>query len=146
MKLFVRSVAFFRSLVLIRELRAVERSVDALSSLDRRMLASLALRDLANASKCEHPHLYGTPSADARYLAWGTATRTGFERIKSDNPHIKLRGLALWLAVAFHETKDSRFGELQFLHRKLMRQLRLLKESLPSSEGNSVDAAQAQAA
>ena len=39
-----------------------------------------------------------------------------------------LRGIALWLAVAYHETKNSPHASLQPQHRQLMQLLRELKE------------------
>jgi hypothetical protein len=35
----------------------------------------------------------------------------------------------LWLAVAYHETRDSEHAALQALHRQLLRVVRELKES-----------------
>ena len=37
--------------------------------------------------------------------------------------------IALWLAVAYHETKDARQGGLQTVYRQIMRLLRELKET-----------------
>ena len=45
-------------------------------------------------------------------------------------------GVALWLTVVYHETKDSHFAEQQELHRQVMRSLRTLKEAIPASELN----------
>ena len=39
-----------------------------------------------------------------------------------------MRGIALWLAVAYHETKNSPHANLQLQHRQLMQLLRELKE------------------
>ena len=44
------------------------------------------------------------------------------------------RGVALWLTVAYHETKDSPFAEQQELHRQVMRAIRALKDSIPAAE------------
>jgi len=41
---------------------------------------------------------------------------------------VALRGIALWLAVAYHETKNSPHASLQPQHRQLMQLLRELKE------------------
>ena len=48
----------------------------------------------------------------------------------------QLRGIALWLIVAYHETKDSPFAEQQELHRQAMRALRALKEAVPAGDLN----------
>ena len=72
---------------------------------------------------------------DARIVghAWGKGAEVGFTRVRSDNPHVKLRGIALWLTVAYFETKDSEYGEAQNLHRQLMRTLRVLREYAPAT-------------
>ena len=44
-----------------------------------------------------------------------------------------MRGIALWLAVAYHETKNSPHASLQPQHRQLMQLLRELKEVHSSS-------------
>jgi len=47
---------------------------------------------------------------------------------------VALRGIALWLAVAYHETKNSPHSSLQPQHRQLMQLLRELKEVHGSSK------------
>ncbi|WP_199098508.1 hypothetical protein, partial [Dyella sp. ASV21] len=83
---------------------------------------------IGQASRTDFPHLYGT-SPQERYLPWGHGTDIGLARARSDNPEVALRGIALWLAVAYHETKESPHSSLQVRHRQLMRVLRELKET-----------------
>ena len=90
-----------------------------------------------NASKSEFPHLYATPP-DEKYHAWGSGTDIGLERMRSDSLQVRLRGVALWLTVAYHETKDSQFAEQQELHRQVMRAMRALKDSIPAAELNQL--------
>jgi hypothetical protein len=40
--------------------------------------------------------------------------------------------------VAYYETKESAYGDMQQLHRHLMRTLRLLKESMPANPADSL--------
>ena len=42
------------------------------------------------------------------------------------------RGLALWLTVAYHETRGASMGALDEVHRSVLRTLRLLKEWAPA--------------
>lgn len=133
MSMLTQAIAFIRYFSLNSEYKFVERELAGLNPLDRRLLAGLAVKELQLAGQSEFPHLYGT-DGDQRYRMWGNATLVGLDRAKSDNSHIKLRGIALWLAVAFYETKDSPFAGHQTLHRKLMRSLRELKESLPKEQ------------
>ena len=50
-----------------------------------------------------------------------------------------LRGIALWLAVAYHETKNSPHASLQPQHRQLMQLLRELKEIHGNSNAKTVE-------
>lgn len=135
MHLVTRLIALTRAIQLRRQYREINKALEQLPQNVRRQLAAIALREFSNASKSEFPHLYATPPED-KYRAWGSGTDIGLERLRSDNLQVRLRGIALWLAVAFHETKDSPFGEQQELHRQLMRSLRTLKETIPVAELN----------
>ena len=134
MRIVTRIIALTRSIQLNRQFREIEKIINELPAASRRQLAGIAMREFAAAAKCEFPHLYGTTDQGQRYQPWGTGTDLGFSRVKSDNPQVKLRGIALWLTVAYHETKDSQYGEVQNLHRHLMRTLRVLKETVPPAE------------
>lgn len=135
MQLVTRLIALTRALQLRRQYREITRALEQLPPNVRRQLATIALREFSNASKSEFPHLYATPPED-KYRAWGSGTDIGLERLRSENLQVRLRGIALWLAVAYHETKDSPFGEQQELHRQLMRALRSLKETIPAADLN----------
>ena len=136
MRIVTRIIALSRSIQLNRQFREIEKAIAALPLVSRRQLAAIAMREFATAAKCEFPHLYGTVDQGQRYQPWGNGTDLGYARVKSDNPQLVLRGIALWLTVAYHETKESQFGEIRGLHRHLMRTLRVLKECLPAAEMN----------
>ena len=133
MQLVTRLIALSRAVQLRRQFREINKALEELAPATRRQLAAIALREFANAAKSEFPHLYATPP-DEKYRAWGSGADIGLERLRSDNLQVRLRGVALWLTVAFHETKDSPFGEQQDLHRQVMRSLRSLKEGVPAAE------------
>jgi len=131
MRIVSRLLALSRSIQLNRQFREIQREIDGMPLATRRQLAALAVKEFSNASQCEYPHLYGTPGEPQGGEAWGKGVEVGFTRVRSDNPHIKLRGIALWLAVAYFETRESQYGEAQNLHKQLMRTLRVLKEYAP---------------
>ena len=131
MRIVSRLLALSRSIQLNRQFREIQREIDAMPLATRRQLAGFAVKEFSNASQCEFPHLYGTPGETQGAEAWGKGVEVGFTRVRSDNPHIKLRGIALWLTVAYFETKDSQYSEAQNLHKQLMRTLRVLKEYAP---------------
>jgi hypothetical protein len=135
MQLVTRLIALSRAVQLRRQFREINRALEELAPATRRQLAAIALREFANAAKSEFPHLYATPP-DEKYRAWGSGADIGLERLRSDNLQVRLRGVALWLTVVFHETKDSAFGEQQELHRQVMRALRTLKETVPATDLN----------
>ncbi|MDE1895124.1 MAG: hypothetical protein KGM46_11760 [Pseudomonadota bacterium] len=116
-----------RSRQLARQFRDIERSIRSLPKRSHERLRTLTLREIGQASRSDFPHLYGT-APESRYLPWGQGTDAGYERACSSNPEIALRGIALWLAVAYHETRNSAHARLQSQHRHVMQLLRELKD------------------
>lgn len=133
MQLVTRLIALSRAMQLRRQFRGIEKALEDLQPNARRQLAAIAMREFTNASKSEFPHLYATPPEE-KYRPWGSGTDIGLERMRSDSLQVRLRGVALWLTVAYHETKDSPFAEQQELHRQVMRAMRALKDSIPAAE------------
>lgn len=133
MQLLSPVITLFRAHQLDRQLRVIERSVNALPQRSRAQLSIQVLREIGQASRSEFPHLYGTPP-EARYQPWGQGTAAGFERAKSDNPEVALRGIALWLAVAYHETKHSPQDRLLPQHRQVVQLLSDLKRLATSNK------------
>ncbi|HEY8683957.1 MAG TPA: hypothetical protein VIM06_12365 [Rhodanobacter sp.] len=136
MQLLTPLIAMMRARQLARQFRVIERTIRALPSRHRLRLSTLTLREIGQAARSDFPHLYGT-SPESRYLPWGQGTEAGYERSCSNNTEVALRGVALWLAVAYHETKNSPHASLQPQHRQLMQLLRELKEVHHS--GNTVE-------
>jgi hypothetical protein len=145
MQFVTRLIALSRAVQLRRQFREINKALEQLAPNVRRQLAAIALREFASASKSEFPHLYATPP-DEKYRAWGSGTDIGLERLRSDNLQVRLRGVALWLAVVYHETKDSQFTEQQELHRQVLRALRMLKEAVPQTDLNRWMIGEAEAA
>ena len=145
MQIVTRLIALSRAVQLRRQFREINKTLEELAPPVRRQLAAIALREFANASKSEFPHLYATPP-DEKYKAWGSGEDIGLERLRSDNLQVRLRGVALWLTVVYHETKDSPFAEQQELHRQVMRSLRTLKEAIPAADLNRWMLGEAEAA
>lgn len=146
MRIVSQIIALSRSRQLGRQFREIERIIDSLPRRTRVQLGTLTLREIGQASRSEFPHLYGT-SPEQRYLPWGEGTDVGYARARSDNAEVAIRGVALWLAVAYHETKDSPHLKLQLQHRHLLKVLHGLKEAhrngteAAPTRGNSLAAA-----
>jgi len=145
MQLMTRLIALTRGMQLRRQFKEIEKALEQLAPNARRQLAALAMREFSNAAKSEFPHLYATPP-DEKYSPWGSGTAIGYERMKSDSLQVRMRGMALWLTVTFHETKDSQFADQRELHRLVMRTLRTLKETVPAKEMSQLLANHPQAA
>src|SRR5678815_1377964 len=95
MRIVSRLIALSRSIQLNRQFREIQREIDSLPLATRRQLAALAVKEFSSASQCEFPHLYGTPGeTQGIEAAWGKGAEVGFTRVRSDNPHVKLRGIA----------------------------------------------------
>ncbi|HVC16833.1 MAG TPA: hypothetical protein VNE18_05990 [Rhodanobacter sp.] len=127
MQLLTPVIAMIRARRLRQQFRDIERSIQALPVRGRIRLSALTLREIGQAARSDFPHLYGT-SPELRYLPWGLGTDAGHERTRSGNGEVALRGIALWLAVAYHETKNSPHANLQPIHRQVMQLLRQLKD------------------
>jgi hypothetical protein len=136
MKFVFRTLALARYLTLRNQLRELEKAIGGLSLDQRRALYALSQKEFTNAAACSVPHLYSSENSE-RYSPWGNGTTIALERVRSDNLPLKLRGIALWLAIAYHETKDVPYSEMQDMHRAVMRSVRMLRESvgnLPAGE------------
>lgn len=136
MQILTPLLVMMRARQLGRQFRDIERTVRALPKRSRERLSTLTLREIGQASRSDFPHLHGT-APEARYLPWGQGTEAGYERARSGNAEVAMRGVALWLAVAYHETKNSPYPSLQPQYRQLMQLLRELKEV--HSQGDTVD-------
>lgn len=131
MQILWRLVATKRAFQLGRELGEIERILVDFNIAIRQQLAVVALKEFSLAAKSEFPHLYGTPAED-RYRLWGRGTEIGLARARSDNPHVRIRGIALWLAAACHETRGVTLPAIEEAHRNVLGLLRRLKEWLPA--------------
>jgi hypothetical protein len=131
-QLIWRLVATKRAYQLAREFKEIDKLMSSLPVAHRQQLSALALKEFAAAAKSEFPHLYGTPPED-RYQPWGSGTSIGLSRARSDNPQVRVRGISLWLTVAYHETRGTTLPALDGVHRSLLRALRWLRETAPAS-------------
>lgn len=131
-----RIIAMSRAAQLNRQLREIETIIGNMTKPTRVRLAALVLREIEQAAASQFPHLHGTPP-ELRYRLWGTGTDTGFERARSDNLQLCMRGIALWLAVAYHETRESPFQETANVYKGVQAQVRTLRELAPGDAGHN---------
>jgi hypothetical protein len=110
-----------RSARLNRQFREVEGAINLVPFASRPALATLTMREYANAAKCGFAH---------------QSCARAFAQVKSHNPQVHQRGIALWLVMAYIETRSFNSE----LHVQLMNILRLFKEIAPTSTTDSGDA------
>ncbi|MEO6968979.1 MAG: hypothetical protein ABI132_11090 [Rhodanobacteraceae bacterium] len=128
MRLVTRILALSRATRLKHQFRDIEIHALELPQPAAQFLAELIAKECAAAARCESPQLYGSPP-DLKPGGWGTGTDLGYERSRSDNSQVRLRGMALWLVVAYHETHEASFPEFADLHREVLRLMRQIKEA-----------------
>jgi hypothetical protein len=133
MNVVIRLLVLARYLMLLRQLREIRRIVMALPVTAQRAVGQLAMTEIRNAARLPAPHLYGSEAGD-RYQPWGEATQLAYAKAQSRAPQLKLRGVALWLAVAFHETRDSNHASLQGVHREILGLLGQVKGTYAENE------------
>ena len=126
MRILTRLLALARYLTLARQARELRRMLDALPRSAQRALATMAMAEIEKASGAPQPRYYADTDSDP-YQPWGTAAGEAFLRARSPVPQLKLKGIAVWLAVVFHETRDSPHPLLQGMHREVLGFLGLLK-------------------
>jgi len=137
MKFVFRTLALARYITLRNQLKDLERAIGGLSMDQKRALFTLAQKEFANAASAAVPHLYASENPE-RYAPWGNGTAIALDRVRSDNLPLKLRGIALWLAVTYHETKDLPYSEMQDMHRMVQRCVRLLRESVGNANTSEI--------
>lgn len=131
-----RILGMTRMMKLGRQLREVENAIYDLPRPMARQVATITTRELELASRCDPPWMYGTPPEEST-TDWGTGADIGINRVRSDNPQVRMRGIGLWLAVIYHETEASQAPGAQDLHRQVMRVVRQLKERIDTSKPTS---------
>ncbi len=127
MKFVIRALTMGRCFALKRQFKELNKIVDDFTSLQRRELLGLVMRELNNAALASVPHLYGSENVD-RYAPWGNGTDIAMKRLKDENVQVKVRGVSLWLAVVYHEIRGLR-GDFAPLEKQVMALLSSLKDA-----------------
>ena len=136
-RLVTRVTTMGRNARLRRQLGEIEQRCLDLPRSYREQLAELVGRECDHVTRSSNPLLYGTHTEN------GVATgglEVGLERARSDNVQVRMRGLALWLALVYHETSLSQSPESEELHRqvlRIMRELKVFSSRLESGGGGT---------
>ena len=133
-RLVARVTSLGRAARLRRQFGEIEQRSLELPRSYRDQLAELIGRECDNIAATPEPSLYGAQTDDG---VTSGGLDLGFERAKSDNVQVRMRGLALWIALVYQETRDSTAPESQELHRNILRVMRELKVFSSRAAGNS---------
>lgn len=123
-----RTTAFARYLTLLRQFNAVNDTIVGLLPDQRRQIAMTALAELTHAET-------GTQiPVPQEAVNWSVEASVAFARVRSQHSAIRVAGLKRWLVCAYRATFNSPYGEVQSLHRLVLRALRQMHgEGLPKA-------------
>ncbi|WIG55771.1 MAG: hypothetical protein OJF61_001559 [Rhodanobacteraceae bacterium] len=122
-----------RAARLRRQFSEIEQRSLELPRSYREQLAELIGRECNNVEAAADPSTYGTQTEN------GVTTNgldLGFDRARSDNVQVRMRGIALWIALVYRETRNAEAPESQELHRAILRVMRELKVFSSRAEGS----------
>ena len=123
-RLVTRVTAMSRTARLRRQIADVEHRSLELPRSYREQLAELIGRECDNVAQSPDPSLYGTQTEGG---VTSSGLDVGYDRARSDNVQVRMRGLALWIALVYHETHGVRSPDNDELHRQILRIMRELK-------------------
>jgi hypothetical protein len=132
-RLVTRVTSMGRAARLRRQFGEIEQRSLELPRSYRDQLAELIGRECDNVESAADPSLYGTQTEN------GVTTNgldLGFDRARSDNVQVRMRGIALWIALVYRETRNVEASESQELHRAILRVMRELKVFSSRVEGS----------
>ena len=131
-RLVTRVTSMGRAARLRRQFNEIEQRSLELPRSYREQLAELIGRECDNVEAAGDPSTYGTQTEN------GVTTNgldLGFDRARSDNVQVRMRGIALWIALVYRETRNAEAPESQELHRAILRVMRELKVFSSRVEG-----------
>jgi hypothetical protein len=128
MDMLITMLAQYRRLMLSRQAAVVRAAVEAMTAEQRRQAAESTLAEIRAAAALPLPHLYGDTEG-VTYRPWSPVAETMARRARDRAVQLRLRSIALWLAVVYHETREARGDGLQAVHREVLGILRELREA-----------------
>ena len=128
MDMLVNGLAICRQLMLQRQAAAVLKAVRALDATQRKTTADQTLAEIQAASVLPHPHWH-VASESMLYRPWSPVASVTAGRVRDRSIQLRQRSVALWLAVVYHETRQTPHTGLQAVNRQVLGILRELRES-----------------
>ena len=122
----------WRRWMLSRQAQVVRKAVQALTPEQRKQAADQTLAEIQAAACLPVPSLHGD-NVQQPYQPWSPVAAQAVRRIGDRAVQVRQRGVALWLAVVYHETRQARDPGLQAVHREVLGILRELKEQVKAN-------------
>lgn len=122
-RLMERLSSMARYVVLVRQFSEIERLLSGLPRDLQEQFFVLLDRDLGRGD-AKTPF---TSTSAALSSDHAGQTSAAIVRARSDNPHLRVRGIVLWVSTAWRETEYSRNDDFRELHRRMSKSLRLLR-------------------
>lgn len=116
-----------RQWMLARQAKAVRAAIAGLTPEQRKATADQTLAEIQAAACLPQPHRHGDPGGSL-YQPWTPVAGQAALRARDRTLQLRMRGVALWLAVVYHETRQAPSPGLQAVHREVLGLLRELKD------------------
>lgn len=129
MNVMISMLTRWRRWMLARQADVVRKAVTGLTPEQRRQAADQTLAEIQAAACLPLPHLHGD-SQQSLYQPWSPVASRAAQRATDRSVQLRLRGISLWLAVVYHETRHAQDPGLQAVHRSVLGILRELKETV----------------
>lgn len=114
-----RTTAFARYLQMLRQFNGVGAAIHELDPAERRKIALTALAELTRAE-------VSSGKTDEPKTDWMVEAAVAYARVRSPHLQVRVGGVRCWLVAAYRATFQSPYGEVQTLHRQVLRALRTM--------------------
>src|SRR5690606_32762828 len=129
MNVMISMLTRWRRWMLTRQADVVRKAVTGLTPEQRRQAADQTLAEIQAAACLPLPHLHGD-SQQSLYQPWSPVASRAAQRAPDRWVQWRRRGISLWRAGVYHETRHAQAPGRQAVHRSVLGILRELKETV----------------
>lgn len=122
-RLMERLSSMARYVVLVRQFGEIERLLSGLPRDLQEQFFALLDRELGRGD-VKMPFTSTTAALSSDHAG---QTSAAIVRARSENLHLRVRGLVLWVSTAWRETEFAQNDDFRELHRRMSKSLRLLR-------------------
>lgn len=121
-----RTTAFARYLQMLRQFSVVNAAINELDIAERKKIGLTALAELTQVQN------ETIENRSATVTDWSVEAALAFARIRSPDCALRIPGIRRWLVATYRSTFESPYGEIQNLHRVVLRALRTMHGTNPT--------------